>query len=106
MLTKAYFEIAGRLSALFQKNRSTTILSQPSFDVWGLELDSLAAEILSLSGLRRERLDDAAVELSIGVELHGEECPRHQDATNDPYDEILAFATSPGLDYTEVDGSE
>lgn len=76
------------------------------FPLMRTELAILAAEILSLSGLPRARLEDAATELSIGIELCCGGPEADPDGMIDPYDEFHAFARDPGLNYKNVEGSE
>lgn len=82
-------------------------LAEPRFSLtrW-LDTYPLKAEILALSGLSRARLDDAAVEHSVGIDLCCSGPDSDPDEALDPYDEFQAFTLEPGLDYENVDASE
>ena len=74
---------------------------------WPPKLRELRETILALANLSEDCLDGAAIELTVGIELSREEMwSRNPTAAYDPYQEFLTFAEDPGLDYSDVEGSE
>jgi len=70
-------------------------------------LSLLESEILLLSDLSKERLEEAGIELTVGIECYRDELiQRNANAACDPFEEFLSFADQPGLDYSTVEGSE
>jgi hypothetical protein len=74
---------------------------------WPPHLRALREKILAISGLDKESIEGAAIELTVGIEMCREDLlHRNPSAAFDPYQEFLTFAECPGLDYSDVDGSE
>ena len=81
--------------------------NSPADDTRLSTLNLLESEILLRSELSKERLEEAGIELTVGIECCRDELiQRNANAAWDPFEEFLSFADQPGLDYSTVEGSE
>jgi len=95
-------------------SQSTAVTSEPTNAMgstsnasWSPHLRSLRETILAMSGLDEQSIEGAAIELTVGIEMCREQLfARSPSSAYDPYQEFLTFAEDPGLDYSDVEGSE